>query len=133
MKNARAVLEKAEWLMRDSNFEEMLAGASFENVPEPLKVEEEGERKTIFLHGPIVKTHDFFSIIEGAVSVDEFVKTISELTAEADLDIDSGGGEALAAMPMVDAIRNSPFPINARVTGACASLGYMVACATGRP
>lgn len=132
----RAALEKYDWLMdSQESFEDMVARASFENIPEPIRVEKTDEKTTVYLHGPIVKTHDIFSILEGGVSASEFESAIAEgqLGSEIDLDIDCGGGQALAAMPMVDAIRRSRVPVNAHITGVCASLGYMLACATGRP
>ena len=132
MTDIKAALQGTDWLMTQSSYDAMAARASEENEFSNIRSERSGGTHTVYVHGPIVKNHDFFSLIFGAVSADDIISEIQQ-NQDADeivLDMDTPGGEAKAGIPVTDAVFNSTVSVRTHASGNCASLGYMIAAAS---
>ena len=132
MNDIKAALQGTDWLMTQSAYDAMAARASDQNEFRSIRSERSGGTHTVYVHGPIVKSHNLMSILFGGISANEIISEIQE-NQDADeivLDMDTPGGEAKAGIPTVDAVLASQVPIRTHASGHCASLGYMIAAAT---
>ena len=133
MTDLKAAFEATDWAMSRSDFNAMVARASNENSPSALSTRViNNSSYVIDIHGPIVKTHSFMSLIMGAVSADDIIAAINDGQEHSEiiLDIDSPGGEVRAGRGPVEAIRASSVPVRTYASGACASLAYLFASNT---
>ena len=135
MTDIKAALSGVLWGMSTSDFNSMVARAEMDdgNVEKrPIRSERIGGEQRIYVHGPIVNTHSFMSLIFGAVSSQDIASEIdaAQTAAEIVLDINSGGGEFSGGAFVVEAINRSDVPIRAEISGVCGSQAYMYAAAT---